>query len=100
MTATPKIDTVELLRSLEAGLRGGYSLRQAIARTANDLPSEDLASVAASASGAPVEGLFDEWGRDDPDIALVAGAIHLQMETLGNLADTFGLLSRVLERRP
>ena len=35
----------------------------------------------------------------DPDSALYVAAVRLQLEDHGNLADKWGLLTRILERR-
>jgi Flp pilus assembly protein TadB len=95
------IDTVELFRSLEAALRAGFSLRQALERVSADFDDAALRRVAAeAASGEPLPTLFDEWSRSETDIALLAGAIRLQFDTEGNLADTLGVLGGVMARRP
>lgn len=93
--------TVELFRSLESALRAGYSLRQALDRVSSDFDDEHLTDVAAAAvGGAPLQTLFDDWASHEPDIALLAGAIRLQLETEANLADTLSTLHLVLARRP
>lgn len=86
-------------RSLEAALRAGFSLRQAFSRVASDHP--ELEPLAATPSAVPMVDLIDSWGRllPDDDMALYVGAARLQLEDHGNLADKFGLLSRILERR-
>ena len=93
--------TVEFFRSLESALRAGYSLRQALHRVSADFDEEQLTDVAQAAiGGAPLPTLFDEWASEDPDIALLAGAVRLQIETETNLADTLATLHLVLARRP
>ena len=98
---TAPLDTVEFFRTLESALRAGFSLRQALERAADDFESERLRDVAQSAvAGAPITTLFDDWATDEPDIGLLAGAVRLQAETEGNLADTLGILHAVIDRRP
>ncbi len=84
-------------RSLEAALRAGFSLRQAFERVAEDHP----ALRELSGSSESIDELLDHWGRllPDADTALYVAAARLQLEDHGNLADKFGLLSRILERR-
>lgn len=95
------LDTLELFRSLEAALRAGYSLRQALERVSTDFDDTGLRQAAAAAvAGEPLPTLFDEWAGRETDIALLAGAIRLQFETEGNLADTLGVLGGVMSRRP
>lgn len=94
------LDIVEFFRTLEHALRAGFSLRQALERAAGDFESDRLRDAARSAAaGAPLTTLFDDWATTEPDIGLLAGAIRLQTETQGNLADTLGLLHAVIERR-
>lgn len=100
MTTPTTLDVPFLLRSLEQALRAGYSLRQAVRRIADDIPGlDDLA--AELTDGADLVDAFDRWAarRPEADARLLTGAIRLQREAGGNLADTFGLLHRVLERR-
>jgi Flp pilus assembly protein TadB len=98
---TTALDTVEFFRTLEHAMRAGFSLRQGIERASHDFESERLQEVSrAAAAGAPITTLFDEWSTSEPDIGLLAGAIRLQTETRGNLADTLGVLHAVIERRP
>lgn len=95
---TPAVD---LFRTLEQALRAGYSLRQALGRAASDFDEPRLRAVAEAAeAGAPLDGLFDEWAATEPDIALLAGAVRLQLDAHGNLADTLSTLHLVLARRP
>jgi Flp pilus assembly protein TadB len=94
------MEPIELCRSLEAGLRGGYSLRQALERTAADAGDSGLAAIAARATaGEPLPRVLDAWQAALPDHDLVIAAIRLQLEDAGNLADKLGFLGRVLERR-
>jgi Flp pilus assembly protein TadB len=87
-----------VLRSLEQALRAGFSLRQAVARISGDVEGlDDLADRLTR--GDELVDSFAEWAGDDPDSRLVVAAVRLQVETGGNLADTFGLLHRLLERR-
>jgi len=95
------LDTVELFRSIEAALRAGYSVRQALERVSADFDDTGLTQAAAAAvGGAPLPAVFDEWARQDADISLLAGAIRLQLDTEGNLADTLSVLTGVMARRP
>lgn len=95
------LDTAELFRSLEVALRAGYSLRQALERVSTDFEDPGLReAAAAAAAGEPLPTLFDEWALREGDIALLAGAVRLQFETEGNLADTLGMLAGVMSRRP
>ena len=97
---TASLDTIEFFRTLEHALRAGFSLRQALQRAADDFESDPLRHVAGAAvAGAPITTLFDDWATDEPDIGLLAGAVRLQTETEGNLADTLGILHAVIERR-
>jgi Flp pilus assembly protein TadB len=94
------MDPIELCRSLEAGLRAGYSVRQALERTAADAGDPGLAAIAARATdGEPLPRVLDAWQAAFPDHDLVIAAIRLQLEDSGNLADKLGFLGRVLERR-
>ena len=94
------MDTIELCRSLEAGLRAGYSLRQAMQRTAADAGDPLLAGIAArAADGEPLPQVLDAWKAALPDHDLVVAAIRLQLEDSGNLADKLGFVARLLERR-
>ena len=93
--------TVDLFRTLEQALRAGYSLRQALVRAAEDFDDPSLHAVAGQAeSGAELGTLFDEWATREPDIALLAGAIRLQLDAKGNLAETLSTLHLVLSNRP
>jgi Flp pilus assembly protein TadB len=95
------IDVALLCRTIENALRAGFSLRQALERAASDFAHPTLTEVARQAKdGAALDGLFDEWGSHEPDIALLAGAVRLQLEAGGNLADRLGNLGAILERRP
>jgi Flp pilus assembly protein TadB len=95
------LDTAQLFRSLESALRAGYSLRQALERVSSDFEDKGLRQTAAAAmAGEPLPTLFDGWARQEVDIALLAGAIRLQLETERNLADTLGVLGAVMSRRP
>lgn len=97
MTST--IDSVELIRTLEQALRAGFSLRQGLARAANDFDNQQLTAVAdAAMNDAPLTTLFTRW--IDPDIDLLAGAVQLQVESGANLADTLSVLHLVMARRP
>lgn len=94
------MDTRELSRSLAAGLRAGYSLRQALQRTAVDAGDPDLVTVARKAGdGQPLPQVLDAWKNTRPDHDLVIAAIRLQLEDAGNLADKLDFLGRLLERR-
>ncbi len=94
------MDPIELCRSLEAGLRAGYSLRQALERTAADAGDPGLESIAGRAAhGEPLSQVLDAWQAAEPDHDLIVAAIRLQLEDAGNLADKLGFLARVLERR-
>ncbi len=90
---------VEIAHSLEAALRGGFSLRQAFTRVAEDHP--ELGPVAQVPPDAPIDEVLRTWAATmpDDDSALYVAAVRLQLEDLGNLADTWGLLTRILERR-
>lgn len=96
----PATATVDLFRTLEQALRVGYSLRQALVRAAGDFDDAQLAVAAAADGGVPLDTLFDDWAAVQPDIALLAGAIRLQLETKANLADTLSTLHLVMSRRP
>ena len=97
---TAPFDIVAFLRTLEQALRAGFSLRQALERAAQDFDSNHLRDVAErAASSAPLATLFDDWSIVEPDIGLLAGAVRLQMEVEGNLADVLGVLHAVLARR-
>lgn len=97
----PATATVDLFRTLEQALRVGYSLRQALVRAAGDFDDAQLHAVAATADeSARLDTLFDDWAAVQPDIALLAGAIRLQLETKANLADTLSTLHLVMSRRP
>ncbi|NIQ55852.1 MAG: hypothetical protein GWN85_20965, partial [Gemmatimonadetes bacterium] len=89
-----------LLRSLEQALRAGYSLRQGVVRVAADVDGLDGLAADLDA-GAALDEAFARWaaGRPEPDARLLTGAVRLQLDAGGNLADTFGILHRVLERR-
>lgn len=93
--------TVDLFRTLEQALRAGYSLRQALTRAAGDFDDPQLRAVAdAAEGGAPLDTLFDDWAAAQPDIALLAGAIRLQLDAKANLADMLSTLHLVMSRRP
>ena len=93
--------TVDLFRTLEQALRAGYSLRQALVRAADDFDSPQLRAAAGAAEeGADLDTLFDDWAGQEPDIALLAGAVRLQLDANGNLADTLSILHLVTSRRP
>lgn len=87
-----------LLRSLEQALRAGFSLRQAVERVSGDVEGLDDLADRLTRGDDLVES-FAGWAGDDPDARLVVAAVRLQVDTGGNLADTFGLLHRLLERR-
>lgn len=95
-----EMDVAYLLRSLEQALRAGYSLRQAVDRVSQDIAGLE-ALVEDLRNERPIDVSFGDWaaGRAEPDVGLVVGAVRLQLEDGGNLADKFGLLHRVLERR-
>lgn len=100
-TSQSLCDPPILMRTIENALRAGFSLRQAVGRASEDDSCAPLGAVAAAArSGEPQESIFDEWGRQDADIAILAGVIRLQTEVGGNLADKLALVRQVLERRP
>ncbi len=90
---------VEIAHSMEAALRGGFSVRQAFGRAAEDHP--ELQPVADVSTDAPMDEVLRIWEATmpDPDSALYVAAVRLQLEDHGNLADTWGLLTRILERR-
>lgn len=93
--------TVDLFRTLEQALRAGYSLRQALVRASDDFDDPQLrAATDAAEKGAALDTLFDDWAGHEPDIALLAGAIRLQLDAKGNLADTLSTLHLVMSRRP
>ena len=99
MTKTDSMDIQYLLRSLEQGLRAGYSLRQIVERVSSDMEGLDALARELGGQKGLVEA-FEEWAgqRPEPEARLVVGTIRLQMEDEGNLADKFGLLHRILER--
>ena len=99
MTAKDTMDIPYLLRSLEQGLRAGYSLRQIVERVSSDMEGLDALARALGAQEGLVEA-FDQWAgqRPEPEARLIVGTIRLQMDDEGNLADKFGLLHRILER--
>ncbi len=95
------IDAVALTRTLEQALRAGFSLRQALARAAGDFAHPMLQEAAKLAeAGMALDHLLDRWAATDGDIALLAGAIRLQLDAGGNLADRFAVLADIMERRP
>jgi Flp pilus assembly protein TadB len=99
MTGDTMMDIPYMIRSLEQGLRAGYSLRQAVSRVAEDVAGLDgLASDLQEGRG--IVESFADWAhaRPERDARLVVGAVRLQLEDEGNLADTFGLLDRILSR--
>ena len=90
---------VEIAHSLEAALRGGFSLRQALIRAAADHPQ--LRPVADVSPDATMDEVLRTWEATMPDAdsALYVAAVRLQLEDHGNLAEKWGLLTRILERR-
>jgi len=92
-------EAIDIGRSLEAALRGGFSLRQALVQASVDHPG--LVGVARAARFGPLEAALDVWQATlpDSDTALYVAAARLQLEDHGNLADKFGMLSLILERR-
>jgi hypothetical protein len=74
-------------------------LRQAVGRVAEDIAGlEGLATDLSQGRGL-VES-FADWAEKRPerDARLVVGAVRLQIDDEGNLADKFGLLQRILAR--
>ena len=98
-TAEP-MGVAYLMRSLEQALRAGYSVRQAVERVSHDITGLD-ALATELADGTDLVDSVDAWARQrpEPEAGLLLGAIRLQVETHGNLADTLGTLHMVLERR-
>ena len=90
---------VAIGHSLEAALRAGFSVRQALGRAAADHP--ELRPVADVPPDAPMDEVLRRWqaAMPDADSALYVAAVRLQLEDHGNLADTWGVLTRILERR-
>ena len=100
MTTETTIDIPYLFRSLEQALRAGFSVRQAVGRVSGEIAGLD-ALAADLASGADLVESIASWAdrRSEPEASLLTGAVRLQVEDGGNLADKLGLLHRVLERR-
>ena len=99
MNSDASLDVSYAIRSLEHALRAGYSLRQAVVRVSADI--DELGGLARELdAGLPLVESFAAWAkaRSEPDARLLVGAVRLQTEDEGNLADKFGLFHRILER--
>lgn len=98
-TTTEPMDVAYLMRSLEQALRAGYSLRQAVERVSHDIDGLETLAVDLT-NGADLIESVGIWARrrPEPEAALLLGAIRLQTDSQGNVADTLGTLHRVLER--
>jgi Flp pilus assembly protein TadB len=91
---------IELMRSVESGLRAGFSLRQALERTAQDIDDPGLGTAAASArAGVPLLDIVAAWrqAESNPTVRFLLGAVTVQVRDGGNLADKLGFLVRLAE---
>lgn len=89
----------QLLRTWSAGLRSGYSLGQAINRSAGDFDDPGLTRAAELVSdGVRPLAALAEWQTADGtrDSEIVVSLVASQMETGGNLADKLDFLAGVL----
>jgi tight adherence protein B len=92
----------EFLQTMESALRSGYSLLQSL-----KLVSKDMAvPMAAEAclvlediqAGTSLPQALDQWrGRTSSlYLDLIVAAVHVQLETGGNLANKFQFLAQLL----
>ena len=94
----------EFLRIFEVSLRSGYNVRQCFEIISQDM-AEPMGSEAQQVlneleDGTSLPIVLDHWLAHAPshDLDLVTAVIKVQLETGGNLADKFKLLSQILPK--
>ncbi len=95
----------EILRVLEAALRGGNSLQQSFEAVVRDIPNPVAEQVCLliqeTESGVAQEQALDHLLARVPsgDLDLVVAVLKVQREIGGNLADKLNLIGHVIRTR-